>query len=253
MSKLKLLAKIFQPVDPETEEEALKTMQTLVKTIYADEEAAVESNDDIQGLARDACEECIQILKEPEKSQAKPAIKILCTFMSTTRASSSLSFTIQSFDATIYLASVARYTISQAVPHLVRLFHDPDEISARAPTTFLLSELIASARDSMDKAPSLEVDPPLLPYKDEVLGVFTAGSSLPATRTIALSGLKALVSTKGLLSDEELGFMVHNADQIIEKDADYGDSRWSLSVILIPSKLIFHRQRSNFRSLSSDW
>jgi DNA repair/transcription protein MET18/MMS19 len=63
-------------------------MQILVKTIYADEEAAVESNDDIQGLARDACEECIQILKEPEKSQAKPAIKILCTFMSTTRASS---------------------------------------------------------------------------------------------------------------------------------------------------------------------
>ena len=67
-------------------------MQILVKTIYADEEAAVESNDDIQGLARDACEECIQILKEPEKSQAKPAIKILCTFMSTTRASSSVLF-----------------------------------------------------------------------------------------------------------------------------------------------------------------
>jgi len=227
-------------------------MQTLVKTIYADEEAAVESNDDIQGLAREACEECIQILKEPEKSQAKPAIKILCTFISTTRASS-LLFTIQFFDASIYLASVARYTISQAVPHLVRLFHDPDEISARAPTTFLLSELTASARDSMDKAPSLEVDPPLFPYKDEVLGVFTAGSSLPATRTIALLGLKALVSTKGLLSDEELGFIVHNADQIIEKDADYGDSRWSLSIILTPSKLIFHRQRSDFRSLSSDW
>lgn len=66
-------------------------MQILIKTIYADEEAAVESNDDIQGLARDACEECIQILKEPEKSQAKPAMKILCTFMSTTRASSALS------------------------------------------------------------------------------------------------------------------------------------------------------------------
>lgn len=209
-----LKLEIFQPVDPETEEEALKTMQILVKIIYADEEAAMESNDDIQGLARDACEECIQILKEPEKSQAKPAIKILCTFMSTT-------------------PSVSRYTISQAVPHLVRLFHDPDEISARAPTTFLLSELIASARDAMDKEPSLKVDPPLLPFKDEVLGVLTTGASLPATRTFALSGLKALVSTKGLLSDEELGFIVHNADQIIEKGADYGDSSEAILDLLV--------------------
>jgi DNA repair/transcription protein MET18/MMS19 len=68
-----------------TEEEALKTTQTLVKTIYADEDR--ESNKEIQGLARDACEECIQVLQEPEKSQAKPAIKILCAFMATTRSS----------------------------------------------------------------------------------------------------------------------------------------------------------------------
>ena len=68
-----------------TEEEALKTTQTLVKTIYTDENR--ESNKEIQGLARDACEECIQVLREPEKSQAKPAIRILCAFMATTRSS----------------------------------------------------------------------------------------------------------------------------------------------------------------------
>lgn len=67
------------------EEEALKTMQILVHTIYAEEEQALESDEDIQGLARDACEECLQILKEPEKSQAKPATKILCAFITTTR------------------------------------------------------------------------------------------------------------------------------------------------------------------------
>ena len=78
---------IFQPVDLETEQEALKTTQILVKTIYTDEEAAVESNEDIQGLARDACSECINILKEPEKTQARAATKVLCAFMSTTRMS----------------------------------------------------------------------------------------------------------------------------------------------------------------------
>jgi DNA repair/transcription protein MET18/MMS19 len=71
---------IFQPTDPETEEEALQATQALIKTIYADE----VTDADIDGLAKDACEECIQILKEPEKSQAKPAIKVLCAFMSTT-------------------------------------------------------------------------------------------------------------------------------------------------------------------------
>lgn len=83
------ITQIFQPVDPETEEEALKTTQILVRTIYADEEAAVESNDDIQGLARDACTECINILKEPEKTQARAATKVLCAFMSTTRTQGS--------------------------------------------------------------------------------------------------------------------------------------------------------------------
>lgn len=79
------MPQIFQPVDAETEEEALKTTQVLVKTIYVDEEAAVEVHEDIQGLARDVCEECLNILKEPEKTQARPATKILCTFMLTTR------------------------------------------------------------------------------------------------------------------------------------------------------------------------
>ncbi len=64
-----------------------------MKTIYETDERASEDKD-IQGLARDVCEECIDILKEPEKSQAKPAAKILCTFMSTTREP---SFSLQGF------------------------------------------------------------------------------------------------------------------------------------------------------------
>lgn len=36
------------------------------------------------GLAQDVCEECMAILREPEKSQAKPAIKVMAAFMSTT-------------------------------------------------------------------------------------------------------------------------------------------------------------------------
>lgn len=78
------LAQVFQPIDPQAESEALETIQALLKTIYADD-VSNTSSEDIQGLARDASEECVEILKEPEKSQARPATKILCAFMSTTR------------------------------------------------------------------------------------------------------------------------------------------------------------------------
>ena len=72
---------IFQPTDSLTEEEALSTVRVLVVTIHSED----AQDEDVQGLARDACEECIGILREPEKSQAKPAIKVLCTFMASTR------------------------------------------------------------------------------------------------------------------------------------------------------------------------
>jgi DNA repair/transcription protein MET18/MMS19 len=73
-------------VDVNTEQLALKTLQTLINTIYASEEGN-ESQTDVQGLARDACEECLTILREPEKSQARPATRVLCSFMATTRRS----------------------------------------------------------------------------------------------------------------------------------------------------------------------
>ena len=54
--------------------------------IYADgADGGLSDSEEIEGLAREACDECLRILKEPEKSQAKPATKVLCAFMSTTR------------------------------------------------------------------------------------------------------------------------------------------------------------------------
>ncbi|KAF8817465.1 ARM repeat-containing protein [Phlegmacium glaucopus] len=199
-----LKLEIFQPVDTQTEEGALAVIQVLIKTIYAEEEAAVESDEDIQGLARDASEECINILKEPEKSQAKPATKVLCAFISTT-------------------PSVSRYTMSQAIPHLVQLFLDPDEASNRPATLLFLSEFTEAARDSMKNDGNKSfpvVNSLLMPYKDEVLGVFSAGLISSSTRNVALLGLNAMVATQGLLSDEELGFIVHNVDQVLEGGQD---------------------------------
>ncbi|KAI0282989.1 ARM repeat-containing protein [Russula brevipes] len=188
-SSLKL--EVFQPTDPETEGEALKATQVLIKTIYTDE--FTDAN--LDGLAKEACEECIQILKEPEKSQAKPAIKVLCAFMSTTR-------------------SVSRYTLSHALPHLTGLFVDPDELPNRGPVISLLSSLIAAARDSTVKAASVE-EIPLFPFKDEVLGVLVTGLKTQSSLPPAIEGLNGLVTTPGLLDDEEMGFVVQNVNDVI--------------------------------------
>lgn len=218
-----------------------------MKTIYETDEPSGDDTD-LQGLAREACEECIGILKEPEKSQAKPAAKILCAFMSTTRKSTSSScFSIVWFNQTV--ASVARYTISQAVPHLVKLFHDPDEAGNRAPVLTVLAEFVAAARDSLSKLPSQLVgtgdgmeteitSPPLMPYKDEVLGVLTVGLKGASSRRQALTGLQGMVTTENLLTDEELGFVVHSVNEILEADSDdFDDARHVLHHIhpgLIP-------------------
>ena len=63
----------------------------------------------------------------------------------------------------------------------------------------------------------------LIPYKDEVLGVFSVGLNVFSTRNAALLGLNAMVATHGLLSNEELGFIVHNVDQVLEGDQDDAD------------------------------
>jgi DNA repair/transcription protein MET18/MMS19 len=62
-------------------------MLALVVTIHADD----AQDGDVQGLARDACTERIGILREPEKSQAKPAVEVLCAFVATTRTCFSLT------------------------------------------------------------------------------------------------------------------------------------------------------------------
>lgn len=110
----------------------------------------------------------------------------------------------------------------------MKLFFDPDELPNRAPITVLLAELVTAARDSKAKEAGIK-DVFLMPFKDEVLGVFTVGLKTASTCPPALAGLQAMVTTPALLTDEELGFIVHNIDDVIQADPEEfreGDVRW---------------------------
>ncbi|KAF7798029.1 hypothetical protein EIP86_009241 [Pleurotus ostreatoroseus] len=217
---LKLEAtQIFQPTDLETEVLALKTTQVLVRTIYDSHNTDIASDPQIEGLAKDACDECVRILKEPEKSQAKPATKVLCAFMSTT-------------------PSVARFTLEQVVPHLVKLFLNPDEVQNRGAVLQALADVIDAARHAtiLDLTTDSETSIPIAPYKDEVLGVLTVGLKVPSGCRHALVGLLSMVNTLKLLTDEELGFVVHNVNEILSEgdveDEDVSDAILDLLTVI---------------------
>ena len=77
-----LRLEIFQPVDAETEDGALLATQVMVKTIYEGQDVQI---DNVEGFARTITQEALDVLKQPEKSQARHAIKTICALLSTTR------------------------------------------------------------------------------------------------------------------------------------------------------------------------
>ncbi|TDL24084.1 ARM repeat-containing protein [Rickenella mellea] len=203
-----LKLEILQPTDPDTEQKALDTTQVLINTIYSSEVADTGESYDVEGLAKEICEECLEVLREPEKSQAKPAIKVLGALAGTR-------------------PSVSRYTLSQAIPYLTNLFKSLDELLNRPQVLLLLGDLLEIVY-KLPTSPRKDGEPEgtllLSPFKDDILGVLLAG--LKATETVgpALLGLKKLSQMKGLLEDDEFTIVVRNINDVLQSDADDEDT-----------------------------
>jgi len=110
----------------------------------------------------------------------------------------------------------------------------------------VLTEFINAVRDSSSKFSPQTVRteagvdpepmvPTLTPYKDEVLGVLTVSLKTSSLRRLAFIGLQGMVTTENLLTSEELGFIVHNVNEILEADSnEFGDVRCVLLSGTIP-------------------
>ena len=120
----------------------------------------------------------------------------------------------------VLAASVTRFTISQAVPHLVKLFMSPDEVLTRPATMQLLSDLIIAARDPSGQDLQSEHSPALTPYKDDVFTITIVALGNLSSRQAALASLDGLVTTRGLLSDDELGIIVNNINDLLQAETD---------------------------------
>jgi DNA repair/transcription protein MET18/MMS19 len=103
-----------------------------------------------------------------------------------------------------------------------------DEASSCSAILSLLSDLLQAARESLNGMLSFRAEsiPPPLPFNEEVLGILTAGLRKSATAVPALHGLKWIVTTKNLLTDTELGFVVHNVSELLLADSrEFEDAR----------------------------
>jgi hypothetical protein len=117
----------------------------------------------------------------------------------------------------------------------------------------LLSEVINSARDSDDQGKGVdEFDPVLTPYQDEVLGVYIVGLQSASLRSAALSGLKAMILSNNLLTDEEHRFIIHKVNDVILKDHGYDDTRLSTQHTLLLF-LTTNSQRSDVGVSEGRW
>jgi len=124
------------------------------------------------------------------------------------------------------LASVARYTLSRGLPHLMKLFMSDDELSNRPQILLLLADFVNAAREPMDKRMGHEGEVPLLPYKDEILSIVSTGLKLTTSRRPALSLIMGLITATNLLADEELGFIVHIVNETFNSERMDHDDLW---------------------------
>lgn len=120
------------------------------------------------------------------------------------------------------VASVSRYVAAKAIPHLIGLFQNPDEIVNRDSVVSHLADLSEALR----KSPLVvSGEGNLASLRDETLGVFVVGLKAFSSRKSALRGLKGMVETEGLIVDEELSFIVHNVNDVILDEEDDEETR----------------------------
>ena len=118
---------------------------------------------------------------------------------------------------------MSRYVVAKAIPHLIGLFQNPDEIANRDSVISHLADLSEALR----KSPVVvSGEGNLASLKDETLGAFVAGLKTFSSRRSGLRGLKSMVETEGLVTDEELGFIVHSVDDIVLDEEDDEETRW---------------------------
>ncbi|GAA6016857.1 hypothetical protein JCM11491_001829 [Sporobolomyces phaffii] len=226
-----LSIEVFHATDSGMQDLALETFHALFNTLYPDpaprdgegEDVVMEDStkdDTVKGIAVQVVKNCLDEVDEPEKSNAKPATRILVTLAAASKR-------------------LGRYVLNQTVPRLVAFCQNPEELALRPAALCHLATLLASlsppsslvepadaglppslasSSSTLDFSPSAPTPSPLNPHLDTLLSLFTSSirtSADPSTRLPALTGLVSLIKLDQFLSGPEVDYCVSTFNDIL--------------------------------------
>ena len=104
----------------------------------------------------------------------------------------------------------------------MKLFRDLDEVVHRPQILTLLCVMVGAVDAKRATLEEFGFQGQLLTFKDDVLGAFVAGLKDTNSCEAALEGVKKL-SQMDVLSHEELVYVVHNINELLQSDSDETD------------------------------
>ncbi|GEM08663.1 DNA repair/transcription protein [Rhodotorula toruloides] len=247
-----LIIEVFHASDGDMQDLALHTFRSLYATLYPDHPArrvdeadhttseggdvemssSMDAEDEkIEGVAVKAVLNSLDELQEPDKNNAKPAVRILTAFIAASNR-------------------LARYVIKQTLPPLLELYKDQDQIALRPSILSHVATLLSSMSEhepeiSTSAAPLFfpptlshaSGESPLEPFRDDLLTIFTSSSRALTCRNACISGLVALLKIPAFLSSAEIDFCVSAInDVLIQPDGDeYYDA--ALDALVVVARL----------------
>ena len=207
---------VLNATDDELSAEALKTIQAIATSLSYGLTAIPQSSVAISRFLKVIVEETLDLLKEPQQKQARPAGQIL--------------------------ASVAQtglvpygYLIKNTLPSLVTVYSAAEGITKQRAMLEVFNQLFTSSTmvygewGEMATFPTLEN--PIMEFKDKLFEVYSqalmgVNKEEVGFRIVALKGLGVLSTIRRFFADNEVGMVVQYFNEVVLENEE--DSREEL-------------------------
>ncbi|KAF8435281.1 RNAPII transcription regulator C-terminal-domain-containing protein [Terfezia claveryi] len=211
---------VLNSSDDELATDALSTMQAIAASlsyglIDVPQPAAAQSR-----YLKAIVKETLELLKEPQQKQAKPAGQIV---------------------ASVAKAGVVpfAYIIKSTLPTLLTVYDDSEGLAKQRAMLEVFNQILESTAavygewGEMEPYPALEN--PLLEFKEKLFDIYSralmgVNKEEVGFRTVALKGLEILSKVRKLFADNEIGMVVQYLDEVV---LEREDSRQELKEVAL--------------------
>lgn len=105
----------------------------------------------------------------------------------------------------------------------MKLLRDPEEQAHRSQILTLLCIIVGAIESKLPALEEYGLQGQLLEFKDDVLGAFISGTKNMSNCEAALEGIRNLALMRDVLTEEELVYVVHNINELLQSNTDDAD------------------------------